>query len=182
MDRTSLYGARLPDRRRKPPGERKTYDIKQLWNRNHEILNLSVLGLKAEQVAEIVGVTPATVSNTVNSTLGKRKMAAMRGSRDAETLDMAMRIKKVSEKCLDFLDSAMEDEVYDAEGNLVQVSVSSKIAIARHVLNDLSGLKAPTRIEGRMAHAHLTLDEIEELKVRARRVAEELDAKEVNPG
>ena len=40
--RNGLYGFefRDVDLRRAAEGERKSYDIKQLWQRNHEILNL----------------------------------------------------------------------------------------------------------------------------------------------
>jgi len=180
MGRVSLYGQREPDRRRATNG-RKSYDIKKLWDRNHEICNLVVLGLDQEKIASVLDVSPVTVSNTVNSTLGQEKIALMRGARDADTWDAAKKIQEVAKKALTFLELAMDDKVKDIEGKPLQVAVSTKVNIAKHVLNDLSGLKAPTRIEGKFAHAHLTLEDIEELKKRGRKAAAELDVIEVRP-
>jgi len=174
-----FYGERLPDGRRSLPGERKTYDPKKLWESNHEILNLKVLGLTNENVAEILNVTPATVSNTVNSTLGKDKLAMMRGSRDADTWDAAKEIAEASKECLRFLRDAMGDRYEDVEGNIVQASVNAKITIAKHILNDLSGLKAPTRLDARVLNTHLSLEEIEELREAGRSATRELDGKGV---
>jgi len=178
MGKISLYGAREPDGRRALPGERKTYDIKQLWQKNHEILNLALLGIKQEQIAEIVEVSPVTVSNTLNSTLGKEKLALMRGSRDADSWDTAKKIQELAKKSLQLYETILDDSERDKDGNSA-VSLGMKFNVAKHITNDLSGLKAPTKVEGRFAHAHLTLDEIEELKKRGRQVAAELDAIDV---
>ena len=180
MGRVSLYGQREPDRRRATNG-RKAYDIKKLWDRNHEICNLAVIGMEQDDIAKILGVSPVTVSNTVNSTLGKEKISLMRGARDADTWDAAKKIQAVAKKALTFLEMAMDDQVIGLDGEPIQVAVSTKVNIAKHVLNDLSGLKAPTRIEGKFAHAHLTSEDIEELKLRGRKAAAELDVIEVRP-
>lgn len=180
MGRVSLYGQREPDRRRAPNGS-KAYDIKKLWDRNHEICNLVVIGMNQEDVAKTLGVSPVTVSNTVNSSLGQEKIALMRGARDADTWDAAKKIQEVAKKSLTFLELALDDKVRDLEGQPLQVAVSTKVNIAKHVLNDLSGLKAPTRIEGKFAHAHLTTEDIEELKARGRKAAAEIDVIEVRP-
>jgi hypothetical protein len=170
--KVSLYGQREPDGRRRLNG-RKTYDVKKLWQNNHEIINLAVTGMKEKDIARALGCSIATVSNTLNSTLGKEKLALMRGTRDAETWDHAKQIMKVSKVCLDFLEDTMLKDGDDS------APLGLKVNISKHVLKDLSGLAAPTRIEGRMAHAHLTLDEIEELKRRGRQAAAELDNIEV---
>ena len=163
-EKYSLYGARLPDARRSYSG-RKTYNIKQLWEKNHEIINLAVLGLKSPQIAEIVGVTEATVSNTVNSDLGKEKLHLMRASRDADTLDAAKKIQELTAKAL-----LLYEQILDSEGE-DSAPLGMKVNVSKHVVNDLSGLKVPTRMEGRLMHAHLSLEDIEELKRRGREAA-----------
>ena len=178
MANAPFYGQRLPDGRRTPPGERKRYDIKKLWQHNHEIVNLTALGLKQPQVAEILGVTEQTVSNTVNSTLGKEKLNLLRGTRDADTWDAAKKIQELAKTSLELYEKLLSGDYTDSEGNVIEVSVGTKVAVAKHITNDLSGLKAPTKLEGRFAHAHLTSDEIEELKARGRKAAEELDMAE----
>lgn len=159
----SLYGAREPDARRKPG--RKSYDVKRLWQHNHEIINLSVLGLKNSQIASLLGVTEMTVSNTLNSTLGKEKVSLMRGARDAETFDAAKKIQVLAQKAL-----MLYEQILDSEGE-DSAPLGMKVNVSKHVVKDLSGLAVPTRIEGRFTHAHLTLEEIEELKRRGREAA-----------
>ena len=77
----NLYGFefREPDKRRVPTEERKTYDIQSLWQRNHEIINLAARGFNNVTIAEILNINPQTVSNTLNSELGKRKLSEWHG-------------------------------------------------------------------------------------------------------
>jgi DNA-binding NarL/FixJ family response regulator len=82
--RDGLYGLEFRDVDNRRSEDRKCYNIKQLWQRNHEILNLVSQGLNHNLVAEIVGVTPACVSQTVNSDLGKAKLSEIRQERDDE--------------------------------------------------------------------------------------------------
>jgi len=126
-EKYSLYGARLPDARRSYSG-RKTYNIKQLWEKNHEIINLAVLGLKSPQIAEIVGVTEATVSNTVNSDLGKEKLHLMRASRDADTLDAAKKIQELTAKAL-----LLYEQILDSEGE-DSAPLGMKVNVSKHVV------------------------------------------------
>ena len=64
--------------------EKKTYNIKALWQRSHEIINLAAQGYKNTDIAEILGVTPACVSLTLNSELGQKKLSDIRQDRDAD--------------------------------------------------------------------------------------------------
>jgi len=68
---TSLYGfeVREKDRRRVEQGDRKTYNIQQLWQRTHEIIAMTLLGMKEVEVAKTLNIHPQTVSNTINSDL-----------------------------------------------------------------------------------------------------------------
>ncbi|MBU2395666.1 MAG: hypothetical protein KKH70_20220, partial [Gammaproteobacteria bacterium] len=55
--REGLYGFdfREVDLRRVAEGEeKKTYNIKQLWQRSHEIINLAAQGFKNVDIAEIL--------------------------------------------------------------------------------------------------------------------------------
>lgn len=149
------------DRRTSP--ERKSYDIKRLWQRNHEILRLAVLGWKHTEIAEHLGVTSVTVSNTVNSTLGREKLSIMEGTRDAETLDVMKEISDMAPKAL-----KVYDEILDEEST---AALSLKKKTADTVLKDLLGYEAPKKFEGRFMHAHLNEDTIESIKERSRAAA-----------
>ena len=162
--RKSLYGFEYkePDKRRAEPGERKTHDIKQLWQRTHEILKLALLGYKPKKIAELLDITPQTVSNTLNSELGMQKLSAMRLERDVDAVDVAKEIERLYPQAL---------KIYEQILNNEQAALSLRKEVADTVLMDIGGHKAPTKIQGQVAHAFLTSQELDEIKKRGRAAA-----------
>lgn len=159
--RNGLYGFefREPDRRRKPTEERKTYDIKQLWQRNHEIVNLAARGIKGTEIAEILGINPQTVSNTLNSELGQCKLSDIRLERDEEAKKISEKIKTLTDKALDTYHKIFDDE----SGEL---GLKDKGNFATSFLSEMSGLRAPTKIQSHSVHTTLTAEELERFKKR----------------
>lgn len=149
-----------PDRRRSP--ERK-FDIKQLWQRNHEIIRLAFLGWKHKDIADHLGITAVTVSNTVNSTLGKDKLNLMTGNRDAETLDVMEEIQSMVPKALKVYDKILDEDS--------QASMTLQKNTADTVLKDILGNVAPKKFEGRFMHAHLGEETLDRIKERGRAAA-----------
>lgn len=164
--RNGLYGFefREPDGRREE--ERKTYNVKALWQRNHEIINLTARGFKQTEVADILGITPQTVSNTVNSELGQRKLSELRLGRDDEAKKVSEKIRVLTNKALD-----VYHEIFDDESG--ESSLKDKKAAADTVALELGGLRAPTRIQSHSINTVLTKDEIEAFKKRGFAAAEE---------
>lgn len=158
-ERTSLYGFEMkgPDLRR--VDDRKTYDINSLWQRSHEILALAVRGLKQTEIAEILGISPQTVSNTLNSDLGKQKLSILRRGRDENAIVAAERIDLLAQKALD-----VYEEIFDDEGGLIPIMDRKKAADT--VMLELSGHRAPTKIQSQSISSVATLEEIEEFKKR----------------
>jgi len=160
--RDGLYGLEFRDRdlRRVEEGEeRKTYDVKSMWQRSHEIVNLAARGFKQTEIADILGCHPQTVSNTLNGELGKKKLSELREGRDDEA-------KMVQEKIRVLTDKALQTyhEIFDNEDGAA--SVKDRKDVADTVLLELSGLRAPTK----HISATLSAEEIEEFKVRGREV------------
>jgi len=56
--------------------------------------------MKQTEIAKILNITPATVSNCLNSTLGKEKLSEMRGERDEHYVKINEEIKKLTLKAL----------------------------------------------------------------------------------
>ena len=83
------------DRRRVDRNTRTTFDPVALNNRHEEILNLYVLGMKDSEIASMLGISKNMVNYTVTSTLGKERLAMMRGARDAETIDIAKKMQEI---------------------------------------------------------------------------------------
>jgi DNA-binding CsgD family transcriptional regulator len=166
--RNGLYGFefRDTDLRRKESGERKTYEIKSLWQRNHEIVNLAARGFKQTDIARILNIDPQTVSNTLGSQLGLLKLSEIRKFRDEEA-------KVVSEKIRVLTNRALEvyHEIFDnADGS---ATVKDRKEVADTVLLELSGLRAPTKVQSQTIHTVLTPDELNEFKKRGVEAAKE---------
>jgi predicted transcriptional regulator len=153
----SLYGFEMkrPDKRRAKPGERKTHNIIQLWQRSHEILRMALIGMKETEIAKVLGVTPATVSNTVNSDLGREKLSLLRKERDGDAMDVVKEVSKLFPKALKIYESLLE-----GNGTKLQKETADTL------LMDIGGHRAPTRVQSESAHMHLTPADIEEFKKR----------------
>lgn len=150
--------AHLFDMRRVPAGERKTYQVKQLWDRQNEILRLAVLGMKQTEIAKKMGVTPATISNTLGSELAQEKLAIMVAERDATTVDLARQIKEIAPQALEIIKDAMEDN-----GKLCP---RDRVKVAQDVL-DRAGYSPVQMVMSANMNIHLTTEDLAELKRRA---------------
>ena len=167
--RSGLYGFdyREADLRRVSEGEeKKTYNIKALWQRSHEIINLAARGYKYTDIAEILGITPACVSLTLNSDLGQKKLSEIRQVRDEDA-------KKTSEKIRILTAKAIQTyhDIFDNEDG--QATLRDRKDVADTVLLELSGLRAPTKIHSSNINMTLTPEEIDAFKNRGIKAAKE---------
>ena len=154
-NRKTLYGfeTRAVDKRFT---ERKNSpNIKSLWQRSHEILGLALQGHKQKDIAEMLGITPATVSNLVNSELGEKKLSEMREKRDGEFIDVSKKVSELAEKAL-----KVYEEIFDSK----TVSYTLKKATSDSVLMDLGGHRSPTKVDTRSLHLTATKEEVDEFK------------------
>lgn len=168
--REGLYGFefREVDLRRVAEGkEKKTYDIKQLWQRSHEIINLAAKGFKYVEIAKILGITPACVSLTLNSELGQKKLSEIRGARDEEAKVTTESIRVLTEKAL-----ATYHEIFDNESG--EATLRDRKDVADTILLELSGLRAPTRIQASNVSMTLSAEDIAAFKERGMRAAKEM--------
>lgn len=159
QSRNGLYGFEFRERDERRREERKTPEIKQMWQRSHEIVNLAAKGYKNIEIAEILNITPQTVSNTLNSELGERKLSDVRLGRDEEA-------KKVVEKVRVLTDRALKvyHDIFDCEDG--EVNLKDKGHFAEGFIKEVSGLRAPVRIQSQSIHTVLTKEEIEQFKSR----------------
>lgn len=87
------------------------FEVQKIWNITHEIMRLHVLGLKNVEIADRLGITAATVSNAVNSSLVKRQVAIMQAARDANTVDIAKRVAELAPKALQVMEDILDSDV-----------------------------------------------------------------------
>jgi DNA-binding CsgD family transcriptional regulator len=160
---SSMYATvREQDQRRVPREERKTYDIKQMWQRHHEIVNLAAQGFKQVEIAEILNIHPQTVSNTLNSTLGEEKLEVLRTERDEDVRKTVEKVRVLKDKALKIYHTILDG--VDENGNSVDISMRDRKDVADTVLLELSGLRVPTKIQS--SNITMTATELEELKQR----------------
>jgi len=162
-NRTKYFnGDRGPDLRTTPPEMRRTFEVSKMWEVHHEIARLIFLGYKNEDIAERLGITPATVSYTRNSRVVKDKLELMKGARDAETIDLSIEIREKAPKALKLL-----EDIINGDGLIGEyASPSLKAKTAENWL-DRAGFPAQKVGNNMHIHAHFNAGEIEELKKRA---------------
>lgn len=165
----SLYGFQFRDvdLRRTPEGvPRKQYQIKALWQRSHEIINLAARGFKQCDIAEILNISEACVSMTLNSELGRKKLSEIRNVRDEDA-------KKTSEKIRILTAKALEKyhEIFDNEDG--SATLKDQKDVADTVLLELSGLRAPTKFQSSSINMTLSKEDIESFKSRGREAVKE---------
>lgn len=153
--RVSLYGFETIGVDRRRVEKKSIPDIKHLWQKNHEILGLCLQGFSTKDIAETLNICRTTVSNTLNSELGQKKLSEMRKERDGEFIDVSKKIAELSEKALE-----MYEQIFDS----TTISHNLKKSTADTVLMDLGGHRAPTKIDSRHITTTATLEEIEEFK------------------
>jgi predicted transcriptional regulator len=169
--REGLYGLemRSEDLRRVAREDKKTYDIKQLWQVHHEILNLRAQGFKEQEIADILNITPQTVSNTLNSSLGEEKLSVIRQERDEDSKRTVEKIRVLKDKAIKVYHEIFDK--HDEAGNPIDVSIKDRLHCADVVMMELSGYKVPTRIQQTMTT--MTAVELEEFKRRGLQTARE---------
>ena len=161
---TSLYGFEMRDVDNRRSDREGCHDIKMLWQRSHEILGLALQGMKQVEIAKVLNIHPQTVSNTLNSTLGKEKLAEMRGERDEHYIRLNEKVKALAFKALD---------TYEQIFNGPNVDQKLKKETADTVVLEIAGMRAPTKIDSRNLNITATAEEIEAFKKRGIEAAKE---------
>lgn len=138
-------------------GERK-YAIQTMWDMHREILRLAVTGMQQVDIASVLGVTPVMVSYTLNSPIAKRELANLRAARDLDAVDVAKRIQQIAPSALEVLEELL------SEGN-----DAIKLRAATDIL-DRAGHAAVRTLRTESLSVHLTKDDIEEIKNRAKEI------------
>lgn len=148
------------DRRRLVDGApRRNPGIGELTDLHHEICRRVLVGEKNVEIARALKCTPQTVSNVRNSPIVKYRLRKMQEERDAKAIDLSAEVNARALRAFEIIDEALY-----AENDEVPLSMRLKEA------NNL--LDRKERIDGIgqrsfHVHAHLTADDIEELKKRA---------------
>lgn len=148
-----------------PTGQRK-YEIQHMWQRHHEIVRLSCLGFSNKDIALKLGITPQTVSNTLNSRIAKDKVNQMRAEVDRSTTDVVAVIKELPPQAIEEVGRFLDPERNGGIKDELRLK-------AAHDILDRAGHAAPKEIHAKHMHAYLSADDIDEIKQRSRAAARE---------
>jgi len=149
------------DMRFSPPGEVKTFRVSKLWEIHHEIARRISLGEGNVEIAEALSVSPAMVSYTRNSKPIKDKVDILRGSMDADTIDLGILIQKSAPRALQLLENIID-------GKHTEASIALRARVADKHL-DRAGYSPIKKLQ--VASTHLTAEDIEAIKERSRQSA-----------
>lgn len=168
------YGNRYADPNRSDArrnGDNKSsvkghYQMAQMYEKHHEIARMILLGMKNVDIAKELGCSAQLVSNVRNSPVVKEKLALMVAVRDSEAIDLSREIADLAPIALMRVKEAIETgKVFDKE-----VPVTTLLKEANGVLDRELG-KATQTINTKNLHAHFTIDDINEIKAKARNLA-----------
>lgn len=151
------------DRRRVPPEVRKTWQVSEMWDRHHQIKRMIFMGLKNNEIAERMNCCQESVSLVRNSQVVKDQLSVMQAQADAKTIDIATEIAEFAPVALKLL-----KDIVQGEGIGSNAPVNLRAREANNFL-DRAGFVKKIKFEG--VTAHLTKDEIEEIKHSALKAA-----------
>jgi len=157
--RKNLYGFEVIERDKRRVSGPKSTEIKSLHNQAYEICHLAARGFRNVDIAKIVGVTPDCVRNTVNSELGQAKISSLRYERDEDAKVEVERIRHLTWKAMDVMQQIFEDETD-------QVTLGDKGESAKFFLKEMSGLRAPTKVQSQSIRTEMSVEQLEEFKNR----------------
>lgn len=151
-------------------GNAKRYEVQEMWQLHHEITRLALLGWKQAEIARKLSCTAATVSNVLNSRIVKDKLDMLRARRDASAVDVASAIQDLAPKAVSLMAMMIDVEEETGAAKFPGITPNVQLAAARDLL-DRAGYGAVKKLQTENVHAHLSMDEVEEIKSRARHAA-----------
>lgn len=153
------------DLRRVPSGKKaRTYRVSEMSDKHHEVARLLLLGMDNQEVGKIVGMAPEYISTIRHSPVVKEQLTILRAARDRESVDVAIQIQEALPKCIEFLTETIT-------GEAISASLKSKNAFG---LLSIGGYGASRNVTVNATHAILSAEDIEEIRDRGTRLAEEI--------
>lgn len=143
------------------------YMPQKLNARHREIIRLHALGYKGTEIAKMIGCTPQSVYNITNSPLGVNLLEEIREARTGSVKDVHDRMQEMSPLAAEIMLDIMNDGEKE----------SNRLRAAEKIL-EMTGHKAVDKHEH--LHAHLTAEEIANLKQTAEDVSNPKEIEEAS--
>jgi len=149
---------------RRKNGERKdtAWAVTELQEKHHQIKRLLFLGRSNREIAALLDCSAQQVSNVKNSPIVKDQLMLMQAAADYGVIDIQREIEKLQPAALIILKEVIESGTIDGES----ISPNQRIKECNGIIDRHIG-KATQNIRSQTVVAHLTSEEIIELKERA---------------
>lgn len=129
--------------------------LQDLKTHHNQIIQMAFAGFSREEISEKMDLSMGTVSNVLNSDLGKAKLRAMQEKSDDSVIDVRRRLTEMNHKALNVIENCLTND-----------KISSAIALkAAESVLDRNGYKPHIVVQN--TSLHLTLDDIVAIKERA---------------
>ena len=145
----------VTDHSQYPPPRREVYAVTERWR---EVARMVVLGVKSNEIAATLNITPASVSGILRQPATVQYIEELRASRDDSTADVHERIVACADNAVDFLERAVKGKAD------ISPSLQMKAALA---ILDRAGYPAATKNINVGLQPHLSAADIEEMRQRA---------------
>ena len=164
---------RPTDKRRLPPTTKKSWEVGEIHQMHHEVIQRIFLGMRNVEIAQELGVSEQIISQIKNSQVVRERLDIMRGAAQADTVDLGKEIMELAPRALDLVREAIDGEAGD-------LGVKEQLKCAERLL-DRAGFAGTKTVVGIHAHQHnhFTPDDIEDIKRRAREVTVSVEAIDV---
>lgn len=132
----------------------KEWELQRLRGVHFSIIRLHCAGLRNVEIAERLGITSATVTNVLNSEVGRQQIAIIQATRTGTFVETQTHIEELAPVAVLTLGNVLLDPA---------AKHGDKIRAADSLL-DRAGFKQPDRT----VHEYLSSDDLEDIKKRAR--------------
>jgi len=149
----------LAKQRKTPP---RVIDPKRVQDYHHEVVRRLVIGDRPKDIAADLKLDVSTIYALKNSPMIEEKVNLLQAVRDEECVEIAREIQEFAPKALKLI-----HEVIVGEGEGEGAPIALRVRAAQTEL-DRAGFSPVRKFQGEMINAHLTLDEVNEIKSRAR--------------
>lgn len=132
------------------------YQLKRLRGIHHQIIRMSAQGMKGVDIAATLDVTDVMVSYTLNSEIGRQKLAVLNGEADMSSIDVMREFSSLAPLAMEMVEDILLNTA---------AKDSDRLMAADKILSG-AGLLKTGSVDINVHHT--TDDELKEVKLKAR--------------
>ncbi len=153
---------------RKNGDKKRGWQVGEMYESHHEVARRILIGQKNVDIAADMNLSDVQVSSIRNSPVVQDRLAIMAAARDCETLDIAADIMKMAPIALKRIKEALDT----GQVNGLPCSPTTILKESNNILDRQIGKPTQT-INTRNIHGHFTVDDMAQIKAKARELAME---------